>query len=199
MTIAEAFAAWRDEIRPLVVADYGDDDMPALSESWNDYTDALCKDGKLTGLQYHYCPAHDDDMPSDEDEERDFILDQLGVTLKAERSQPTLAERGQWGAGASHWFVTLARGDESVSLRYHMGAAHTGLPQREDVVASMLMDWRSIEETSDFEEWAEECGYDTDSRKAEAIYETCRAQSEDFEQLFRDISMDDLHELFEDF
>lgn len=41
-----------------------------------------------------------------------------------------------------------------------------------DVVWSCLMDGRAIDNAC-FEDWADECGYDKDSRKAEQIYRTC--------------------------
>lgn len=43
---------WRDDVYPLVVEKYGADDMPALRESFNNYTDALCKDGTIPEWQY---------------------------------------------------------------------------------------------------------------------------------------------------
>lgn len=45
-------------------------------------------------------------------------------------------------------------------------------PDIESVVYSLLLDGNAIDHP-DFESWACNCGYDTDSRKAEAIYRTC--------------------------
>ena len=43
-------------ISESVIVQYGADDTPAMSESFNNWTDSLCKDGELHGLQYHhYC------------------------------------------------------------------------------------------------------------------------------------------------
>ena len=52
MTKQEALKQWRAEIKPSVIARYGENDLPALRESWNNYTDALCKDGQITARQY---------------------------------------------------------------------------------------------------------------------------------------------------
>lgn len=44
------------EIAPLVIAQYGEDDEPAMSEAFNDWTDSLCKDGVIHPIQYdQYC------------------------------------------------------------------------------------------------------------------------------------------------
>ena len=45
-----------DEIAPLVIEQYGEDDEPAMSEAFNDWTDSLCKDGEIHEEQYNkYC------------------------------------------------------------------------------------------------------------------------------------------------
>ena len=45
-----------EEILPLVVEQYGEDDGPAIAEAFNDWTDSLCKDGEIHELQYNaYC------------------------------------------------------------------------------------------------------------------------------------------------
>lgn len=46
------------------------------------------------------------------------------------------------------------------------------LPDSADVLASLLMD-SGVLDSSNFEEWASDLGYDTDSRKAESIYRAC--------------------------
>jgi hypothetical protein len=46
------------------------------------------------------------------------------------------------------------------------------VPDVLDVVACLAMDASVLDENT-FEAWAESCGYDTDSRKAEAIYRLC--------------------------
>lgn len=46
------------------------------------------------------------------------------------------------------------------------------VPNVLDVVASLALD-ASVLDESTFEDWADSCGYDRDSRKAEAIYRLC--------------------------
>ena len=75
ITIAQAYSQFLEIMPPS-------DDEIAMCEAWNDYTDGLTKDGELTGLQYHYCPAYGDTMP-DDDIQSDIwhILDTMVVTF----------------------------------------------------------------------------------------------------------------------
>ena len=51
MTKKEALQEFRAYILPAVVAQYGKDDRPAISEAWCNFTDYLCKDGIITRHQ----------------------------------------------------------------------------------------------------------------------------------------------------
>lgn len=70
LEIVEAFAAdnnmiaseeelserFDEEVLPHVIEQYGEDDEPAISESFNNWTDMLCKDGDIHEEQYNrYC------------------------------------------------------------------------------------------------------------------------------------------------
>ena len=45
-----------DEVLPLVVDQYGEDDQPAINEVFNNWSDSLCKDGEIHPEQYNqYC------------------------------------------------------------------------------------------------------------------------------------------------
>lgn len=55
MTDREVSAMWESECLPYVVKQYeldGQPDYVARRESFNDYTDMLCKDGVITDEQY---------------------------------------------------------------------------------------------------------------------------------------------------
>jgi hypothetical protein len=55
MTKREAEAEYKRDILPWVKATYERDgriDIPARAEAWNQYTDALCKDRRITLRQY---------------------------------------------------------------------------------------------------------------------------------------------------
>jgi hypothetical protein len=52
MTKREAFAQFKAEVLPNVQKQYGTKDKAARDQAWNDYTDALCKNGDITLKQY---------------------------------------------------------------------------------------------------------------------------------------------------
>lgn len=47
------------------------------------------------------------------------------------------------------------------------------LPTLADILSSLLSDGGAFFNAESFEDWARNCGYDTDSRKAEGIYRAC--------------------------
>lgn len=51
MTKAYAVSFWKTIVKPVIVQRYGASDKPALRQSWNDFVDELCKDGKITDKQ----------------------------------------------------------------------------------------------------------------------------------------------------
>ena len=195
ISIADAFSQWNADIKPAVIAEYGSYDIPALSESWNDYTDMLCKDGELNDLQYNHCPAWDDEMP---DSDPEYILQSMGVTIDVtsivERPDGLMLDMG---SGAHHYRVFLTRGEYGFSIFYSMGSAHTDGPELSDVIYSLLSD--TSEDSADFEEWAESFGYDSDSRKAYATWEACKETARQLGEMFTPGELSDLREIFEDF
>lgn len=48
-SVSEAFD---EEIAPLVIEEYGEDDKDAMNQAFNDWTDSLCEDGYLHLEQY---------------------------------------------------------------------------------------------------------------------------------------------------
>lgn len=80
-----------------------------------------------------------------------------------------------WGHDA--WKVTLTRNGKRLTVPFRMGSGHNQKePTALDVLECLLSDAASIENARSFEEWAEEPGFDTDSRKAEQSYRQCEAQ-----------------------
>lgn len=199
MTYADAFEAWNASYRPAVVETYGKDDDPAHSESWNDYTDMLCKEGEFTALQYQHCPAYDaDDMPTDEDGERDYIIEAVGVTMTATQADKRPDSLMQ--DSATHYRCTIRRGVVSVlSVWYSQGSAHTQAPDIASVVGAILMDTAGLYAGITFEDWAGDNGMDEDSRRAERIFTACCMELRHLEAMFQPQELEDLRTLFEDF
>lgn len=98
---------------------------------------------------------------------RERVRAKLAGTTLPNENQPT------------EWKVWLRRYGVRTSFltTFTMGAAHKGTPNLLDVLDCLRSDCASIEDTPAFEEWAASLGYDTDSRKAEAVWRTCLEQS----------------------
>lgn len=84
ISLEQAHADWKE-----LAADLPQDDRVVLSESWNDYTDSLCKNGQLNELQYNYAPAYDEEMPNEGDfdqleGDRDLVLSNMGFVVSGE-------------------------------------------------------------------------------------------------------------------
>lgn len=201
ISLSQAFKNWTDEVKPAVIAQYGTDDRPALSESWNDYTDALCKDGELCALQYHYAPAFDDEMPGDGSrfdplsDDREFILDAMGLTMSATRAE-TRPNANEWGRNASHWRVTLRCNGKRRTIPYSMGAAHTGAPEICDVLNAVLRDAEAGAES--FDDFCRDLGYDVDSRKAHQTWKACKRAAASLDRLLSG-DAERIREMFADY
>jgi hypothetical protein len=83
---------------------------------------------------------------------------------------------GTLNDGGTEWRVTLTVADRTMVLTFTMGPALTGEPSTADVLDCLACDCAGYENANGFEEWADEYGYDTDSREAEATYNAIRAQ-----------------------
>lgn len=70
-------------------------------------------------------------------------------------------------------------------------------PDMNDVLYCLLMDGRAINST--FEDWAIEYGYDTDSRKAEAVYQACIEIGLTLQRHLGHKIVEDLNEAFSDY
>lgn len=72
------------------------------------------------------------------------------------------------------------------------------LPEPRDVIYSLVMD-SSVLDAGGFENWAAECGYDTDSRKAESIYAACLDLALKMRAALGDEGIRKLQEVFQDY
>lgn len=61
MTKQEVFDEFREFIRPLVVKRYGENDVIAINEEFNNWTDSLCKEGCITTELYNTITWIEDD------------------------------------------------------------------------------------------------------------------------------------------
>jgi hypothetical protein len=81
------------------------------------------------------------------------------------------------------WKVTLTYGDRQATIDYGMGTAHEGKePTLDEVLYAIQSDSRAGDDS--FDEFCDAFGYDTDSRKAYADWEACKAQRKTVARLF---------------
>lgn len=90
--------------------------------------------------------------------------------------------------------VTLDLPAGPLTTEYRQGMAHKVEPTAEEVMYSLTTDAQMAGES--FEDWCDSFGYDSDSRKAWAIYEQCQSTRDQLELSFK---MDELTEYFQDY
>jgi len=95
---------------------------------------------------------------------------------------------------AYHYRVTLRtyRPLRQLTVHFSMGYGHSREPEAFDVLECLAMDYYDKQET--FEGWAENLGYNTDSRKAERTYRACVEQAEKLERFLGDEKLQELLE-----
>jgi hypothetical protein len=59
MRKSEAVSFFKEEILPSIIESYGENDKVAIRTAWNDWTDSLCKDGRITPKQYNNWLGYD--------------------------------------------------------------------------------------------------------------------------------------------
>jgi hypothetical protein len=84
--------------------------------------------------------------------------------------------------GSFHYSVTLQRGELGVDFAemrvpFSCGPAITDEPTAHAVLDCLASDASGIDSAGNFEDWAREYGYDTDSRKAERVYAAVMRQT----------------------
>lgn len=72
------------------------------------------------------------------------------------------------------------------------------VPSLRDVLYCLVMD-ASVLDSGGFEDWASECGYETDSRQAEATYRACLEQSLKLKAMVGEKGLGELREAYQDY
>lgn len=124
ISIAQAFAQFQE-------LDLDRSDRCLMAEAWNDYTDSLCKDGELTDLQLHHCPAFDDAMPDEGTVydalagDREFILAAMKINAESVFVPFSRSRNSAEKSPSLNWRVTLFyRGRDVIETDYTQGSAH---------------------------------------------------------------------------
>lgn len=103
------------------------------------------------------------------------FVEKYGIEMKCEKvpQNPHIEADDDWARQASHWFCRFSMPgyeDRDLTTYFSMGSALTGPPGVADVLDSLASDAASVADVMQFEDWAEDVGYDPDSRKAERTY-----------------------------
>lgn len=108
------------------------------------------------------------------------------VKAEAEGTGKHYAEpHGPWIENErTHWEVTLTHNGQSITSPFNQGSAHSTPPDAQTVASCLALDAQCG--TMEFEEFASEFGYDSDSRSAYAAWETCRATELRMRRMFGD-------------
>lgn len=117
----------------------------------------------------------------EEYESIDKFTEKYGITITSSKVETNPNNKDFRG---DHWKVTLKYNNRTMGLFYSKGHGFEGAePTAEEVLDCIASDVATIENTSDFEEWSAELGFDSDSRTAARIYKLCVAQTDQL-QLF---------------
>ena len=78
---------------------------------------------------------------------------------------------------ANHYKCKLTMGRKQMTVYFSQGYGISHEPEAADVLNCLADESAGVSNARSFEEWAEEYGYDTDSRKAEKTYKVCVKQA----------------------
>ena len=103
------------------------------------------------------------------------------------------------GKGAARWVTPAdaAIGIVPDSPERRQRSTRLAAPTLREVLWSLCMDANVIDSPS-FEDWASDCGYDEDSRKAEAVYNACIAIAIKLRAMIGDSTIEQLNEAMRD-
>lgn len=93
---------------------------------------------------------------------------------------------------ADHWKCVFKRGRKQMTTYFSMGLAHAREPEAPEVLDCLASEAAGFENARDFEDWASEYGYDSDSRTAERIFKVVARQSKALRQFLGDYAYEEL-------
>lgn len=121
-------------------------------------------------------------------------IEKYRLTMKAS-PLPARTDGLMEDEGMIHWAVeitaTTAHGSPAMTITYSHGPGVASF-EIDDVLDCLGSDSSGVLNARDFEDWASEYGYDTDSRRAERTYMAIRKQMLDLERLVGRAGVDEL-------
>lgn len=104
----------------------------------------------------------------------DFIA-QHGITADVQYGAP--ADTRTIGERMTPWSVAIESTEGAFLVVPFFTGEAGGVPTARDVLECLALDAAGYENARHFEDWADEYGYDTDSRSAEQTYRAVETQS----------------------
>lgn len=104
---------------------------------------------------------------------------------------PNMAD-DEWARRATHWKCVIKRARSSMTVHFSQGPAIAHEPELEEVLDSLASDAAGYLNARDFEDWASEYGYDTDSRRAEKTFAAVGQQVADLRRLLGQPALEEL-------
>lgn len=99
-----------------------------------------------------------------------YSLEKLCSAIKIENEW---AEPNPDWPQADAFKVTLQYKRRKLTVPFYQGRAVCEEPTAASVIYCLISDALSVESATSFEDWADNLGYDRDSRKAEKTYKAC--------------------------
>lgn len=109
------------------------------------------------------------------------ITDRIRFDFEFGASAP-YSSLDDWQREATGYTVTIGYGRRTARFDYFTGPAITEDPTLSDVMACLVLDAECG--SRDFEDFAAEMGYDTDSRRAYGIWQACQRTADKLAHLF---------------
>ena len=83
-----------------------------------------------------------------------------------------------------HYLMTISMGDREFCAYLSTGTGWIREPGISDLLECLILDASWFDRSQSFEDWADEYGYDPDSRKAERLYKTVEVESLRLKEFF---------------
>lgn len=125
------------------------------------------------------------------------LLNVLDVSVQVERTDDP-DNPPKWADNMNAYDVMVIRGKAAMTLTFYQGKAHFSDPSREDVIHCLMAD-RDTLTVDNFEDWAYQYGYDSDSISALNTYNKIVAQTKQLEDLFSADELALLGDLFSEY
>lgn len=104
--------------------------------------------------------------------EMDKLCKKMGVKISSQYGAVEIPDG--WFAGTHPYQVKLKYQGRKIKVPFFMGPAHCKEPTAGDVLSCLVMDATGVENSTSFEDWCSDYGYDSDSRKTLKTYKACK-------------------------